>query len=489
MSEDKTPEAISSTKGKTFVDITQDHSKLVLTINAVLKGKYSLLLSDGKLPSESIDALAEILSRVEDPIRSRILDDPKLINSPERMYAQAVANATIVFPYFSLEKASKSIKSFYPSSQSWGYMANGEIHLPKPESTITDSNSWYLIREILRSFYGSKLSENETPDSTVPNLSNEEVVKQRAVEFTIMRILQLVRNPASATIRKGDVRDVETHVKNAVDFVVLDAIFQRRTELHNLSISGFAAAEGRRTQKQILTTGVKKTLTSGNILVGYKLSEYLSVYQTTTITKGLESEPFISLILQFLRDISLGVPDEWQFPKNFFEAPSAILRSSVRQGPQIKTKKGIRANLYIPFSFVKSAECDPMLESTRRDMTDIGASVLQRLDDVNKLPTGEASKQMPFYREYLASAYIISDTCRIEWRRNAMIANTGLIRKAMIDDFPSLLTETSEKEYLELLRRVGRNLTFSPVTNNEDELKQIRLKLASLIKSKRDRRV
>jgi hypothetical protein len=242
--------------------------------------------------------------------------------------------------------------------------------------------------------------------------------------------------------------------------------------------------------KQEYLSGARQTVQMGNIFVGYKLAEILSAYLTKPSPRSLENEPFIGLILSILRDISLEIPDESEIPKVFFESPSTQLRSSVRQGPSIKTKKGTRANLYVPLSFVKSAECDSIHESTKRDLTQIGSSVIQKLDEANKLPIGRASEVMPFLKEYIAEAYTFSDTCRKEWRINAFVPNTEPIIRALVTDFPSL--EDADKSvlnsYIMKLKREARNITFVPVTNDKEELARIRGQIQTLQKTKSARR-
>jgi hypothetical protein len=450
---------------------------------------FSKDLKDGKITANQLSALAETLTYVDDEEVGSQMKLSRPWQSPRGCYTWALARASIAFPSISLDVAAEKIKSLLTAGHTWGRMSDGKILLPRPEST-PDSNAWNLIREILRIRYGEILSEEGPHDETVPTLSNDEIIKKPALEHLLIRILQLTRNPASATLRRSAKMTVDELVRNATDFVVLDQFYQKHSEYQNLNVSDFAVSMGRRSQKQEITIGSKRTATIGNISVGYKLSDYLAQYLTKITSKSLENEPFIQLILHLLRDISLEIPSEWELPKIFLEAPSVQLRSSVRQGPSIKTKKGVRANLYVPLSFVKSVECEFMDESTKRELTTIGASVIQKLDECNHLPIKRASEVTPFLKEYIAQAYIFSDTCRKEWRRNAYVPSSEPIRKALVEDFPDLDSCDLQAldSYIQKLRIKVKQLTFSPVSNDKLEMARIKETISNLHKSKSGKR-
>jgi len=116
--------------------------------------------------------------------------------------------------------------------------------------------------------------------------------------------MELIRSPNSATIRTGNVTRAETHIKNAVDFVVLDSQYQREQSLQTLAISGYATSEGRRTSKVETRVGNKVNYTS--VYIGYKLADLLLAYIQSSSAKAPEGEPFFRLILEMLRRIAYG---------------------------------------------------------------------------------------------------------------------------------------------------------------------------------------
>jgi hypothetical protein len=401
-----------------------------------------------------------------------------------------------VFPYLHLKQAAEHIKTAVeaPEKALWGYR-DQKYYLPKIESTA-DSYSWELLRNIfIATFSKENVLSTCDPDPSVPTLENDSVAKNPALETVILRILDLLRSPQSATVRSTGLEKAEVSIKNQVDFVVLENIYRRDKDYSNLSISDFAISQGRRVEKLIKGTGKNTVVTP--VQVGYSLAETLARYLPNKTTKNVESEPFVRFIFSILEYIAESRIDieTYQLPASFIEAPSRQLRSTVRRGPVIKTKAGVRTNLYIPLSFVKSSECAPMPETVKRQLTDVGAAVLNNLDTINKLPVKECNYAALLYKEYITFAYALSDEVRKVWRTEAKYpSNAADISEALRGRFPKIdLKEplefyTQMDEYLTDIKR-DLKVAYLPVKEQPEEQRALLASVLKEIKDKRDSRV
>jgi hypothetical protein len=455
-----------------------------------LSATFNVELSDGHITSSALKALAETLTYVPVDKVDEGFDDKMVCKTPSHMYAWAIANSSIVFPYLDLEVAEKNMKHAIAGSTSWGLLKNGKFRIPRPESILEDSTTWLLIREIIRANFPERLLEDYDIDETVPDLSNDTVALKPAINEILIRILQLARNPLSCTIRRSDMKRGDTLSKNAVDFIALEWIWQK-DDYKGLTLSGKAVSEGRRKVKTEQRTG--NIIKYVNIYTGYMLSNLLADYIPKRTAKSLESEPFIDLIVGIIRELMSKISDEelssFELPKSFFETPSYQLRNGVREGPQIKTKNGLRHNLYVPLSFVKAAECAPYPEAFKRETIDVGAQVLVLLDQINKYSVKETCKRVGFFKDYLAASYLISDVCRKEWRHNAYVASPEALRKHLVSDFPSQNAEYSAlQEYLDNLRGYARRIVFSPVSDDSEIQRAVQAQVSQIIQSKKPSR-
>lgn len=473
-----------------------DQKTLIAELSSKISSVYQTEVADGKLKSDAIAALAETLSRTPPDRRMSQIDKSKC-KSPEVLYLWGIANANIVFPYLSLEGAVKNMKHSLYAPRNWG-VTGDKFRLPKAESTA-DSNVWQLIREIFLAKLGEdRVSIDSDVDETVPDLSTDTCAKNPAIETIIIRLLELSKNPLSATIRRTELEKAETLIKNAVDFVLLEKIYQDRDEYKNLTLSGSAVSSGRRTRK-VESKGAGNKVTYTTVFVGYKLAEILGKYCTKGIAKSPEGEPFSQAILGFIRNL---VPDSktldgYRIPKPFFETPSNQLRSMIREGPKIKTKKGERHNLYVPLSFVKSSECASYPEVAKRKIIEIGSNVLQTLDEVNKMPIDRSNALIPVLKDYLSFSYALSDKCRKEWRQRAAVPDVKELSSLLVEEFPEISNQTDGQyewsvdeieDQLQNMVEKGDLLPFHPVSENKDEVNRILTDIEIVLDTKRSQR-
>jgi hypothetical protein len=444
---------------------------------------YQTHISDQKLSDEALNALSESLLRV--PPERMVPIDLKRFPNPEKLYLWIIANSNIVFPHMTLKNAVEKMRHSVYLPRTWGVTQDGKFRLPKLESTLEDSNAWGLIREIIMANWPDDLAEDSDITESTPELGNDECAKNPVLEQTLIRILELVRSPNSATIRSNDGRQ-ETFIKNAVDFVVLDEIYQREKDLQNLTIDGYAISAGRRAAKVESKSNTSKT-TYTTVYLGHKLADIVGQFVNVKTSKSPEGEPFYRIIHEMLRRIStMGVG---QIPKAFFETPSNQLRNRIREGPQVKTKKGLKHNLYVPLSFVKSSECSLFPEVTRKELIDVSSKIVKNLDHVNKMPIKEAAQKLPLFDEYLKLSYSISDTCRSEWRKNGYCPSPDQIEDLMVRKFEHLDSSEYDSDkfrlYLTTLKVSARQLTFTPVYNEPERQLQLKAEITKALESKK----
>jgi hypothetical protein len=456
-------------------EIIRDQENLIKEINARLMTVFQAVKADGKFSDKACSVLSETLSRV----KGLSLDSINITRypSPEDLYFWAIANANIVFPYASLASAEANMKDSVYTTHQWG-LKQGKYILPKRESQ--DSKAWVMLSEIIAAKHGDDVEFTAPMGETVPELSNSECAKNKLIDTMLIRILELSKAPFTATIRRASPRDRDEIMKNSVDFVLLEHIYLReKATYENMTLSGSAIVSGRRAQS-VQTVGSGNKITITNTYQGYALAEFLNGFESGNKPRVPEANPLCGVVLGFIRSL---VPDNvgnYVIPNAFFEVPSVHLRAMVREGPKIKTKKGEKHNLYVPFSFVKSSECVSMPEIIRREITDLGSDILKNVDSINKLTVPRASEMLPCMRAYIKVCYALSDECRREWKRSLKVPNTAHIRTMLEERFPDLSEETPEvmDKYISAIKT--RRLSFGEAYSDPDEKAKILAEIASI---------
>ncbi|XDO01622.1 hypothetical protein [Phytophthora cinnamomi ormycovirus 6-4] len=426
--------------------------------------QYHAELADKKITEKDINALSEIMSYVNDSPESL----PERLNllSPAALYSWAAANSSIAFPYVSLKDASEKVKSNLEAYPMWGKMPEGNYLLPSLDS-LDDSHMWMFLRSLADVIFAGKV-QDLSDLTVVPSLDNSQVEKNQKIKHVLVRVNQLIRNPLSATIRQGVKLAEEDMVKNAVDFIVLEYLFTKLDRWKNLSISVDAIRQGRRPIPVEHKDG-KGRVSITTSYVGHKLADYIGEYVHTRTSKSLDSEPLFVLIQDLILNTlkKIEVPMDYELPKSFLESPSYQVRRDIRKGPSIKTRKGIRENLYSPFSFVKSSECSHVPVDVKKDATDLSSEILLSLDKINKLSPSHASKNIEAYKEVLKVAYIASDTFRLRWRKDHVVPDY----RKLTPIFRSMINSDNQviEEYIDDVRSLISTMSYRTVANSEAE--------------------
>jgi len=406
-------------------------------------------------------------------------------NSPDDLYIWAIPRANISCPYLSLKEATGKIISAYSAPQQWGYCSDGKFRIPNPE-LIPDYKPWRLFIEFIQYNMPDKLEIIDYVPSSFTELETTDYLKYPNLERVLKRIIELSKSPLSATLRNS--KEEIDMLKNAVDFVFLEHIYISDNEKYkNLTLSGLAVTSGRRS----VVTEHKvegKRLSSITTFNGYKISNYLRDHIADSSSKNPEQDTFVHFVLSLIRCLvpSGEVMKNYQLPKVFFEVPSVQLRHAIRQGPQIRTKKGLKYNLYVPLSCVKSSECSGIPEVIKKDCIDLGAKVLRKLDKINVLSPKESSEKLPLFREYLTFCYIVNDEIRSQWVKNLMTPSIVDLHQ-MIEgaypedkDYPSL-------EAISIAKVRLRTMKFSPVSDDKTVLSNYREVVNRVISKKQSR--
>jgi len=484
----------SSAPKPTFAETVSDHDRMIKKYISILTVVFRDEVEANRMSDSDLMALAETYTRVPQ-VTEDTLADTVTGKTPEQAYAWALSRSTIVFPYLTLKSASGNIKAARVESTratSWGLRA-GKFHLFPKESYNSDSNAWIMLDSVASLLVGeANIIRDQVFDLSAPQLTNEELEKNSSVSTIILRLLELMRSPGSATLRKGDNVTRDDLLKNQTDFVILETIFLTRSRYQNLEMSGDALSNGRRVKKVKRAIGTKGGTTMVDILVGYRLSETLAAYLHQVKEETMENEPFVRFIIDLLKLIAEKYPEDQDIPRAFFVAPSKQLLGTVRQGPTVRTKKGERANLYIPFSFAKSQECALLPEVLKREIVEIGTKVLKNLDHINKLPISDANYMLPYYKRYIRTCYSHADECRKRWRTSCLVPTIEALRP-LESDLSRLTKLEGGIDHVQVERKLEEmedlELGFHPFSKNPDELARTLELIQKDIRKKKDQRV
>jgi hypothetical protein len=472
---------------KTFAesanDLVRRRDKYVLELTE----NYKSELAQNRVTPKEIVALGEVIARIPDD--ENVWNANKgiwLKRNVRSLYAGILPYASISFPFLHLKEASERV-NFSPGipQMTWG-IQDGKVILPRPESFDEDSVIWVFLRSLLLTNYSEywKLDETFSPDKTIPSLATGDTAKNRRFETVFIRLLELTKTPESATIRSGRQLNEEELVKNMVDYYVLDKRHQQNGRLKTLSVSSDNIRSYKRAVNVSKTIGT--TVRMEKAYVGYKLSELLIDGADIHTASVPENEPFVRFIFGILDKIAENVSSKYEIPRHFFTEPAVLLRREVRQGPMITRKKGDKANLYVPFSYAKSKECNRLPENIRKDMTDIGDSILKGITTINNKKVSEAADSIPVYETYLKACYSTADECRKQWRNSQRVPNTELLRSNLV------VEDISSKSHVELASKVAQiqrlKLVFTPVSDDAQEVASIRSEILSIVKSREDSR-
>jgi hypothetical protein len=349
---------------------------------------------------------------------------------------------------------------------------------------MPDSLPWAFLFEFIKYNFPDKLVELDYVPSSIPDLDSSDYAKYPNLAAVFRRLLELSKSPMSATIRNS--KNNEDLVKNAVDFVFIEALYIRDHEMYkHLTLSGLALATGRR-QVVNEVSGAGGKVVRQTSYSGYKLSNFLRDYIHHKSEKSLESNVFIALILSVIRSLAIKYVEESSIPKSFFETPSIQLRHRIRQGPQVRTKKGLKFNLYTPLSCVKSLECQGMPEALKKECTNLSQKVLNNLDKINTVAPKDASRLMPAFKEYLDFSYIVTDEIRSRWTRGLMIPSIDGLIRLMNGVFPEE-QESPVFESISLAKGSLRNLYFNVISDDQASIISLRKEIDDVINRKKSR--
>jgi hypothetical protein len=445
-------------------------------------------VESGKLNPVELKTLVEICSRVPEDILLPAFENNEW-KSPSQAYAWLILHSNVVIPYVSLKEASEKLKSSFENAPKWGYL-KGRICLPKYES-LMNSDTWTFIYEFVKNQYSSDAYEftAEASDS-VPKLEPEDIAQNSTIDVVLIRLLELMRNPTSATIRRGTNITPEDIIRNMVDFILLEYVFRESGRYSNLQLNSATIKSGRRPVK-ISTAGKSGKMTTTIAFQGYALAEKLLAYIPKKTGKAPETSEFFRLVQGLLTDlISESQLNDWEIPKHVLEVPSLQIRSNLRRGPSVTTRKGVRTNLYIPLSYVKSSECSSMPEVTRKDLTHTGDNILLNIDRVNKLPIHRANEALPYFKEYLQLTYIVSDEIRNNWRKQAFIPGVEALNARLVTGFNNLWNEDdinieSLRLYNMQLKIWCKAIPFSPV-GDQAQIDRVLAEISELLNKKKN---
>jgi hypothetical protein len=490
-------EKATAQKAKAYSNVASDAQKAYESIKSELESNYKTQLENGDITAAHIHALALTLSRVPADSYEKHRDEIKK-RTASRLYDWAKVHSSIVYPYLSLSEAANRLKDkdTYVPTALWGFQKD-RIVLPKVESLDSDSTNWGLIYDILQSLNTGKtiemIAEN---DSSVPDISETRLSKDPQVGYVLVRILELMKSPKSATLRRGEqASEPNSFVRNCVDFYVLDKVRQKfENDYSHLTYFPSVGSLRRQVKSPVETVDRKgvKTTRERITFVGYKLSELLCSYLVSRTVKVPENEP----VSRFFFSLLDYIVDRWDaddcLPSSLFLPANTAVRRKLRQGPLIENKKtGVtKVNLYIPFSFVKSSECARMPEPIKKQLTSLGSSVLTKLDTINSFGVKDQNLYVTEYEQYITYCYALSDEVRKRWRSDLKVpTNIGPVGQTLIDEFPedfSVLDLEACEKYLNSVRRLKFN--FKVFSDDSEEVKAAQADISKANESRKNAR-
>jgi hypothetical protein len=482
----------------TFAEAARKHEFAVQNMIAYIKEQKGSDITDKKITPEQIHALAETLSRVPNE-KFETYKKKFSATDIDNIYLWAIANSTIVYPYLSLTDAANHIKKVVEraeSLKSWGIGSDGRIHLPPLES-VADSKFWYLLYAILDNKYGKEIVYDGTIDESFQTFSNDELAKNPRAGDLLFRLMELIRTTGSANFRTPDSVTSEIMLKNQVDLELIDIIRTQKDSLYkNYTLNPRAVADMRRsvTSNKTVSTGKKSHVVQVVTYEGSKLAETICSYGNYKSSTP-ESNPLYRIIHRVLEDLSKELPENWVIPKSVFLAPSVQVRTSIRQGPKIKTKGGReKANAYIPFSFVKSSSCTAYPAVAKKELTDIGSAIIKNSDLINSVGLREGGKLIPLFSDYISNSYIISDQLRKMWAVQAKIpADIPSIRESLVDNFSNIINNSKEvvedlRALLKEQKALSDEIVFKDPLKTKEEMDALKASITKAENDKKDAR-
>jgi hypothetical protein len=456
---------------------------------------------------EDIETLAHSLSRVPDFNLDNHLTEFRDKPLP-KLYAWCIANSNIVFPYLTLEDArDKLLQPVGKTTRGseWGFHS-GTWYFPGGDPDKDNSILWEVLRQTIIRNFGSDACVDNAPDNEFsPELDNSDSRKEGDIWLIVQRILELLIAPQTATFRPGSSGDKLVSIKNEVDFYVLERVLtDLGDDYGNLYINHNAVNNCRRTvniprKRGPAGSGNKQVIEFKPVKIGYQLADRIvtAAKVNPRNREKPEDEPFVKFLTAILDTIVEDLKNDefYRIPKSFFESPSSVLRSRVRQGPSIKTKTGERTNLYVPFSYVKAADCELMPEITKHGLTAISTEILKNLDTINKFSVEEANFAFPLYEEYLKCAYAVSDETRKQWRTSAKIPDIGCFRALRQGIKPKSKEQSNEdwleftQKYIDEIETAAKAITYSYVSGSADERRAITSAIREKTATKGNKRV
>jgi hypothetical protein len=458
-------------------------------VEAFIRETYAVMIVDGTLDEKQIQALVYILARTKEEIESFPTK-----RTPSRLYDWATLRSTITLPYATLSQAAEHAKfdKDFDLKAKWGFV-DGKFIFPKLESLDSDDSFWGRLFDLL-TILGQEVDFTAINDTTVPDIGLTNTVKNDYFSMVFIRLVELSKSPASATIRSGSKLSAIDIVKNHVDYVLLSILYQEERDYYCNLLFSPEVNSCQRTVKIARTVpdGKNKTKTvTHNTYQGYNLAEKLSSYLDERVGKSPEAEPFFRFIFEVIKIIAKKVDTEKYFlPRSMFSPGSIVVRKSLRQGPEIKSKSGSRskANTYVPFSFAKSSECTEMPETLRKTLTNVGAEISKQIDSINGIELVTQNYIIPSVAKYVNLCYSLSDDLRKAWQNKAeIISDTKVLDVFLNVDFDKL---SRKEENLKSLINQISNLVVKTKPLLDDKVKQsaLQAQIVALVESKKKSR-
>jgi hypothetical protein len=465
-----------------------------VTLNQRRQEAYELWLGRLKkqalfkdLTPDEITAIARTLAACPKDI-AKAFTSMKKFKNKHSIYSTAMVNAKVSFPCATLEHAVKYFKQLDEgrlqsgsdkSDSNWGYNSLTKTYTI-PE--VVDENYFWDVISALLEKEGLAVARVKDPTQNF-EIPNGEAFSSQEIQAYINRLVSLSKSPLTATFRSLKT-DIESVCANRVDYVMLDLIKTGYSHWDRLTFKPEFEKIGKRyyQNSREIRKGNQISQVPINGFKGYALAERLVILgRDVTFAKDFESHPIFQIVYNYLKHLverSMTFVSEvrYELPKTALNAPSESIKSSLRHGPSQARGKNVS---YVPFSYVKSKECEAMPIALKKTCTELSSKLMRRVEHINVLAPSSANKQIDAYREYLSISYNVSDEIRRQWRSTASIPDATRLKEVF-----GKTEEILSQKYLAELSALSQELKFKPVEEDPQKMSVIRQKLSEIAKAR-----
>jgi len=414
-------------------------------ILADITSNYTSEVATGELLMARKVALAVTLMRLDDKIYQE-LKKRKFDNmSMDSLYLYGITTSKFDQPYIDLNGATGKLRSPHDqSSLAWSDI--NLIYFPKKEQYMA-SSKWELLHILMEKYkLLPRVKYDLVFNRDIDPLENDKNLTGSYVHEVFVRLMELMRNPLSATFCRTNLDNQKVRARNDIDFIALDLIFSRKIDkMEGLTISPLIASYGRR--KESVTVSHNGKEIKKDYYVGYTLARQLSYQQGMAEKLKMEKHYLFAAVYAILEEIVKSIPENqiesYKMNKSFVEHPSVNLHGKLRFGPKSKREEDHGKRIvYTPFTFYKSKGFDLYPGSLKTNLCTSSGHVMNTIMKCNNRTLEDSVPCIKSIESVIKEAYNISDDMKKRWFSACDIPHMLASRNALCE-----MEEEMSKQY------------------------------------------